>query len=266
MMNPMRILVRLVQNWKIWEITSRCCATLSAIGCTLHWLADTWDMKSSHTSSPVTHMNVWVCVCVYTCICMYVHESCPMQQGVNGTYIYLQMSTQVTHKVKSQVESYHTRERVGLCVYVYMYMYICICMYVHESCACRCARRDEHESRPHTNESCPTYMQVMSPIWTSHVTHMNDPCHTYERVMSLAVRLVRWRYVLVLAWHMSHESWVMSHESCPTHAYAFVCVYIYIYMYIYVCIYICVYIYIYIHMHVYIRMYMCIHIYTYLYI
>jgi len=33
MMNPMRILVRLVLNWKFLEIISRCCATLSAIGC-----------------------------------------------------------------------------------------------------------------------------------------------------------------------------------------------------------------------------------------
>jgi len=33
MMNPMRILVRLVLNWGFLEIISRCCATLSAIGC-----------------------------------------------------------------------------------------------------------------------------------------------------------------------------------------------------------------------------------------
>ena len=33
MMNPMRILVRLVLNWKFLELISRCCATLSAIGC-----------------------------------------------------------------------------------------------------------------------------------------------------------------------------------------------------------------------------------------
>jgi len=29
----MRILVRLVLNWKFWDIISRCCATLSGIGC-----------------------------------------------------------------------------------------------------------------------------------------------------------------------------------------------------------------------------------------
>jgi len=34
MMNPVRILVRLVLNRKFLEIISRCCATLSAIGCT----------------------------------------------------------------------------------------------------------------------------------------------------------------------------------------------------------------------------------------
>ena len=33
-MNPMRILIRLVLNRKFLEIISRCCATLSAIGCT----------------------------------------------------------------------------------------------------------------------------------------------------------------------------------------------------------------------------------------
>jgi len=35
MMNPMRILVLLVLNWKFLEIISRWCATLSAIGCTI---------------------------------------------------------------------------------------------------------------------------------------------------------------------------------------------------------------------------------------
>jgi len=37
MINPMRILVRLVLNRKFLEIISRFCATLSAIGCTSVW-------------------------------------------------------------------------------------------------------------------------------------------------------------------------------------------------------------------------------------
>jgi len=43
MMNPMRILVRLVLNWKFLEIISRCCATLSAIGCN-SCICETWLM------------------------------------------------------------------------------------------------------------------------------------------------------------------------------------------------------------------------------
>jgi len=37
MMNPMRILVHLVPDWKFLEIISRCCTTLSEIGCICTW-------------------------------------------------------------------------------------------------------------------------------------------------------------------------------------------------------------------------------------
>ena len=45
MMNPNRIVVRLVLNWKVFEIISWFCATLSSIGCT----------------------------CIYMYVCMYIH-------------------------------------------------------------------------------------------------------------------------------------------------------------------------------------------------
>ena len=43
--NPMRILVRLVQNWNFIQIISRFCATLSALGCT-GWRKLTGCLKS----------------------------------------------------------------------------------------------------------------------------------------------------------------------------------------------------------------------------
>jgi len=51
MMNPMRILVRLVLNWKFLEIISICCATLSAIGCTKECLTFT-ELPRSILTSP----------------------------------------------------------------------------------------------------------------------------------------------------------------------------------------------------------------------
>ena len=42
MINPMRILVRLVLNRKFLEIISRCCATPSAIGCTIDLFVQMW--------------------------------------------------------------------------------------------------------------------------------------------------------------------------------------------------------------------------------
>jgi len=60
----MRILVRLVLNWKLSEIISRCCATLSAIGCMYH------DMSSWHEFRPwVREVNMYICninVCITT--------------------------------------------------------------------------------------------------------------------------------------------------------------------------------------------------------
>jgi len=65
MMNPMRILVHLVLNWKFLEIISRYCATLSAIGCMYH------DMSSWHEFRPwVREVNMYICN-RNVCITMY---------------------------------------------------------------------------------------------------------------------------------------------------------------------------------------------------
>jgi len=69
MMNPMRILVRLVLNRKFLEIISRCCATLSTIGCSslrlLHVEALHVETVLAFTSSTE---EGW-----YVCIYMYLH-------------------------------------------------------------------------------------------------------------------------------------------------------------------------------------------------
>ena len=50
----MRILVRLVLNWKFLEIISRCCATLSAIGCTCKPI-DMWHAACICNKTIATH-------------------------------------------------------------------------------------------------------------------------------------------------------------------------------------------------------------------
>ena len=64
MMNPMRILVRLVLNWKFLEIISRCCATLSAIGCayTCNTLSGPYTCNTlSDTCTCNTLSNTYTC-------------------------------------------------------------------------------------------------------------------------------------------------------------------------------------------------------------
>jgi len=57
MMNPMRILVRLVLNWKFLEIISRCCATLSAIGCSEITYLFTHTHLFVYVTSKLDHMG-----------------------------------------------------------------------------------------------------------------------------------------------------------------------------------------------------------------
>jgi len=65
MKNPMRILVRLVLNWKFVEIISRFCATLSAIGCACDYI------------------HMWKCrIYEYTCA-LYIHVTCEDAASMN---------------------------------------------------------------------------------------------------------------------------------------------------------------------------------------
>jgi len=66
MMNPMRILVQLVLNWKFWEVISRCGATLSAIGC--------------------------ICIYTYICICIYICTS-----TLRHKYVYIHTTTTLVY-------------------------------------------------------------------------------------------------------------------------------------------------------------------------
>ena len=64
MINPMRILVRLVQNWKFSEIISRFCATLSAIGCT--------SLHTDHLVFNLTEIYPYPYPYTYLCTNMFV--------------------------------------------------------------------------------------------------------------------------------------------------------------------------------------------------
>ena len=96
MMNPMRILVRLVLIWKFREIISRCCATLSAIGCTEYMQHTVWSIYMQHTVKDIYMLHTVKTYTRYTlsktCTCYTLSKTCTyyiyMQYAV--WYIYMQ--------------------------------------------------------------------------------------------------------------------------------------------------------------------------------
>jgi len=108
MINLMRILVRLVLNWKFLEIISRFCATLSAIGC--------------------TYTYIYVYVYTYTYICIhYIHVvvhleflKCPLSPGFT-MYADWRLTFEKFYMIRLQ--------KMYVCIYIYVYTYTYICIH-----------------------------------------------------------------------------------------------------------------------------------------
>ena len=69
--SPMRILVRLVLNWKFIEIISRCCATLTAMGCMCHRVCIEWCFEHAATrcntlQHTATYRNTSIPIVLYS--------------------------------------------------------------------------------------------------------------------------------------------------------------------------------------------------------
>jgi len=163
MINPMRILVRLVLNWKKFKIISR---VLPPYLRTTVWM--------SHI---VTRFWVPSWTSHYT----YMNESCPT--------IHIWMSHVVGNIWMSHVS--HMNESYLSCVWVMSLIWMShVPQYIYEWVTSweiygwvMSLIWMSHISRVY--ESCLSYEWVGSLIWMSHISYMNVSCLSYEWVMSL---------------------------------------------------------------------------------
>ena len=164
MINPMRILVRLVLDRKFLKIISRCCATLSAIGCTMHdSLICAWSLVTYACNDSRSH------VC---------HDSPPT--AVDDTLLY-----QRAHELRRFIFQRLPRPHVP----VTKDSFICMPWLIH---VCHvCVMTHSYVSHisysTHMNESWHTHEWVMTHSYVLHIsysTHMNESWHTHEWVMT----------------------------------------------------------------------------------
>ena len=109
---PWRISVCLVLNWKLSDIISRFCATLSPIGCIYKNNFNIYLYKCIwiHIYATYVHINKHVCTCIYvwTYICTYIYIS---------SLVYL-------YAVKSVYKLLLGRNRVH--IYIYIDIHECV--------------------------------------------------------------------------------------------------------------------------------------------
>jgi len=115
MINLMRILVRLVINWKILEIFSRFCVTLSAIGCMYIYHTDWREWGECH-----------ICECIYLWIyvCSILHHTaahCSIHISQIFTYKYLYIYIYI------YITDWGGRSTCHICECIHMYIYISHC-------------------------------------------------------------------------------------------------------------------------------------------
>jgi len=201
MMNPMRILVRLVLNWKFLERISRCCATLSAMDC----------------SCDITH-SLLIC-CRYEWLGLFIRATlllhmCEITHSCG-------IACDVTHSHAWHDAFTRAAWRIHMCDMTHSYVwpdaFICATWCIH-MCGMThsCVQHDAFirvawhiyvcnttHSYVMSHTGVPSHMIEsgkwgVSHMWMSHGHDWNEVCHTCEWVMVMT----EMRYVT----HVN-ESW-----------------------------------------------------------
>jgi len=155
LINPMKILVRLVLNWNVLEIISRFCANLSAIG---GMCATDHDAAQNMTHSCVPFITRDV-------ICSWLIHTCDMTHSYvcHDSFICVTWLIHVCDMTRSSVP--------------FVTRYVCHSSPTMWSVACVPFRSRRRSCLKYRNESCHTR--------TSYVTRRNESCHTIRVLKAL---------------------------------------------------------------------------------